>query len=66
MRWMSQPLLAGRSLKVLQQFTMRAAADDVGVPTIPGSDGAVEPHYQLKRAEVREGVLSRALTVLRG
>lgn len=31
-----------------------------------GSDGAVEPHYQLKRAEVREGVLSRALTVLRG
>ena len=31
-----------------------------------GSDGAVEPHYQLKKAEVREGVLSRALTVLRG
>jgi organic radical activating enzyme len=31
-----------------------------------GSDGAVEPHYQLKRSEVREGVLSRALTVLRG
>jgi hypothetical protein len=31
-----------------------------------GSDGAVEPHYQLKRSEVREGVLSRALTVLHG
>jgi hypothetical protein len=31
-----------------------------------GSDGAVERHYQLKRSEVREGVLSRALTVLRG
>jgi Radical SAM superfamily len=31
-----------------------------------GSDGAVEPHYQLKRAEVANGVLSRALTVLRG
>jgi hypothetical protein len=31
-----------------------------------GSDGAVEPHYQLKRSEVRDGVLSRALRVLRG
>jgi hypothetical protein len=29
-----------------------------------GSDGAVEAHYQLKRAEVRGGLLSRALRVV--